>query len=531
MYYAAWSPDGRRIAYQQCNWQPPPGCELRVATLAGESDVVFRNEAGYSVVPAGWLPDGSALVVALDRADKTLSIGLVPTAGGSFTALRSISGWAGIYPEPVSVSPDRGWIAFTEGSPRDIHVISPDGRTARRITNHPADDHRPLWSPDGRHLAFLSTRNGNTALWTVAIRDGQPAAEPVRVKDGMQDATLRSWTARGLAYSESSRTTDIYTVPVDPASGEPIGSPRQIPYGRTGRNVGPRWSPDGKYLAFVSSSPAEPDRRAVVLLPSGGGAPREFPIPTSVYRSADSPGELRWFGDSRGLGFHGYDPRGERTLFRLTLATGDWKTFPFPVPLPGAGIEWDVDGSRYYYNSNFQNPTRGPGGNRIVERDLQSDRERVVFRGNEKGFDYYLGFKFSPDRRLLAFRSDQGIWILDVETGEARRVHDDVQETPTWSPNGRALLVPRTETPQTDKQVANLRLIPVDGGEVRQIPLGAELTRLLSSSRGTQRPMSSLAWSPDGGRLAFVLRARRDETLVLENPLALASALEAGARK
>ena len=535
---AAWSPDGKRIAYMQCPWQPPGrGCELRASTPGGEAKVMARSEPSAPVwpEPGGWLPDGTAVVVTLGRADRTYTIGLVPTAGGPFTPLRSITSWAGRYPAPPSVSPDGRWIAFTEGSQgmREIHAISPDGRTMRRITDHPADDHSPLWAPDGSHLSFISTRHGTPALWTVAIKDGQPAGDPVRIKDGMQDATLLSWTPRGLAYSDRVRTEDIYLVTVDPATGVPGGNPRPIAYRRSGRNVAPGWSPDGKYLAFVSSSPAEPDRQVVVLLPAAGGQPREFPIPTNLLY-AFAPYDLRWFGDSRGLGFSGYDARGDHVLFRLTLASAEWKTFPLPVKT-WTRIEWNADGSRYFY------ARQGFSGDdpAIVERDLQSDRDRIVFRAPPESQGTFRGLRFSPDRRSLAIKGNfdaEGIVVLDLETPQTRVVYDkaagetltpDSRAVPTWSPDGRALLVQRTE-----KQVTDLRLIPVDGGEVRRIPLGAELTKLLASGRGGPPPtLREIVWSPDGSQLALVLSASRIETLVLENPLALASAAGPGSRR
>ena len=541
VYGAAWSPDGQRIAYTQCPLQSQGGsfCELRAVTLARESSVIVRSQTEL-MWPGGWLPDGSAIVVIAGRLTagpeprRTGMIGLVPSDGGPFVPLRPISGWTGRLPPRPSVSPDGRWIAFTEGSPGDIHVISRDGRTARRITDHPAEDHFPVWSPDGRYLAFLSDRGGSGALWMVAFKDGQPAGEPVRVKDGMQDViSFLGWTTRGLAYSQFQRTDDIYTVPVDAASGQPNSDLRLIPYRRTGHNTVPEWSPDGKYLAFVSSSSSaleQPDRR-VVVLPSGGGEPREFPTP------AHRLWTLRWFGDSRGLGITGHDARGERTLFRLTIATGEWQTFPLraspALQWNGMYFDWNTDGSKYFYawQDNY-----APSELTIMERELQSDRERIVYREKPEAVeDRFRGLRFSPDRRSLSFRGIGGIHLLDVEATQVRVVHDEVPgetraagapaEGPTWSPNGRGLLAQRIENRDTDRRDIELRLIPADGGAVRRIPFSAELTRLLSSRPGAPRAgIQGVVWSPDGSRLAFAVRASRLESFVIEDPLALAGA-------
>ena len=61
-YFAAWSPDGRRIAYMQGDTRSSAPLELRVVTLAGKSSVISRNETG-AMTPGGWLPDGSAIAV------------------------------------------------------------------------------------------------------------------------------------------------------------------------------------------------------------------------------------------------------------------------------------------------------------------------------------------------------------------------------------------------------------------------------------------------------------------------------------
>jgi dipeptidyl aminopeptidase/acylaminoacyl peptidase len=78
------------------------------------------------------------------------------------------------------VSPDGKWIAYqstevdTSAWTRnvDIWVVPAAGGPPRRITDDPSSDSRPRWSPDGRRLAFLSTRDGGSQVWVVDAAGG-----------------------------------------------------------------------------------------------------------------------------------------------------------------------------------------------------------------------------------------------------------------------------------------------------------------------------------------------------------------------
>ncbi len=68
-------------------------------------------------------------------------------------------------------SPDGKRIAFT--SNRDgnyeIYVMNADGTGQRNLTNHPANDNFATWSPDSRKLAFVSNRDGHPAIYAMEV--------------------------------------------------------------------------------------------------------------------------------------------------------------------------------------------------------------------------------------------------------------------------------------------------------------------------------------------------------------------------
>jgi Tol biopolymer transport system component len=522
--FAVWSPDAQRVAYQQNNYSvdKEAASELRVTTLDGRSSVVHRIDHYGGVRPVGWTPDGTTLVAVIGRPDKTWAVGTLPAAGGPFTPLRSF-GWSN--PDP-RLSPDGRFIAYHDGEAgqRDVHVVSLDGRDTYRITDHPADDWGPVWSPDSGHLAFMSNRLGSVSLWAVGVKDGKSVAQATKVKDGMQSARPIDWTGRGVFYDQQTTTWDLYTVPMDPVEGRATGSPRPIPYSRTGRNVSPVWSPDGGRLAFVSSAPSEPTRRYVVVMPAGGGQAREFLIPTTSYQNPQAPYDLRWFGDGRGLGFSGTDSRGGAAAFRLTLDTGKWDTIPLPEQEYGATrIEWNRDGSALYF------ARRGSTNPGIFERAVNGDSERPVYRLSIP-VNSILSLEFSPDRKWLAFHQRiveanytgrARIMVLDVETGETRTVLEDVMSLTegwrlnplSWTPRGE-LLVKRSGTAGTAFEILR---VPVNGGAPRPFAIDAFSP---GNRREPQADLRFAKWSPDGRSMILGRVDYGSETFVIENPLA-----------
>jgi Tol biopolymer transport system component len=475
--FGLWSQDGRRVAYQLKKSGNGPA-ELRVATLDGRSTLVFRNESGH-VKPVGWTPDGSTILATVGRPDMTTAVGTIPAAGGGFTPLRSFS-WSDNRGGGFRLSPDGRFVAYEEGElgMRDIHVVSLDGRHSARITDHPADDFGPVWSPDSRHLAFTSGRTGTLALWAVEIKDGAPEGQPRKLVEGMTSERSIDWIERGIFFAQTRNTSDLYLSTVDPSAARSTDTPRQIPYPRTGRNITPMWSPDGKRLAFVSSTAAEPSRRYLVVMTPDGQETREFLIPTSSYQNPQSPYDVRWFGNGRGLGFSGVDSRGRKVVFRLTLGTGDWDMTDLPVQSTWSRIEWNDDGTAFYF-ARHSSVEANAG---IFERGFTSGVERLVYRLAERG--NMRSLQFSPNRKWLAFLLITGapepnsmtgrIMIVDVATLESRTMIEhsvrssdtnDLVNLVSWSPNGD-LLVWR---PGASGAPAETLLLPVNGGAPRAI--------------------------------------------------------------
>src|SRR6185369_5425449 len=114
------------------------------------------------------------------------------------------------FSEP-SLSPS-GDIAFVSGG--DIWTVPLAGGDARLLVSNPASDSRPVWSPDGKQLAFVSTRTGNGDIYVLDLPSG--VTRRVTFDDG-QDK-LDGWSRNGewLYFDSTSRDVagmnDVYRV-------------------------------------------------------------------------------------------------------------------------------------------------------------------------------------------------------------------------------------------------------------------------------------------------------------------------------
>jgi Tol biopolymer transport system component len=502
---AIWSPDGKEIVFVR-NFSPGSRndgpVEIAVTDLEGKSRVLYRVEntkEGFPV-PIEWLPDNSAILTGILHPEKPKILGLVPVSGGTFKELHTINGEVRLSSGSVDVSPDGHFIVFHDQNSKgkyDIYTIGADGSSLQVLSDHPADDRFPRWSPDGKHIVFLSQRHGRRALWGIAVKDGKPEGEPFFIKEG--DFDLLNWTKHGLAYQSSLLVQDIFTVSIDPETLEFAGKPRQIEYAPTGGNVCPSWSPDGKYLAFVSFDKSNGESK-IVVMSAEGGEPQEFSNPPKL----DVPlaiHDLRWLPDSSGLSLSDINRGGEgQKLWQLDLETGKWKEWPIPVRR-WTRTDWSKDGKSFlYWRRGFANEKPG-----IIERNPETGDERYVFKLT-KGQGVIRQIKFSWDFSKLAFTVGSGrIMLIDMESGENRLLGSELSGSLAWSPDGKHLIAAGERNKLGFPSA--MFFLSVDNGSKKKVDLGfPEGTTFFDPS-----------WSPDGKKLAFMAQSQILELFLMKN--------------
>jgi serine/threonine-protein kinase len=182
----------------------------------------FVYAAGKSAAPA-WQ------VVWLDKSDATLPLLAAP----------------GAYTEP-RLSPDGSKLAFMNGG--DIYVHDSDRDTISRLT-FTGGASMPAWAPDGKHIIFHTS----SLFWVRS--DG--AGVPQRVLEGPSAALPWSFSSDGrrLAYFEPRHETgqDLWTLPLDRTDPDHPTPGKPEPFLRRSANeVLPRFSPDGRWIAYRS---------------------------------------------------------------------------------------------------------------------------------------------------------------------------------------------------------------------------------------------------------------------------------------
>lgn len=320
------------------------------------------------------------------------------------------------------LSPDGEWVLYTvtttdvaaDRRNTDVWMVKWDGSVRTRLTHTPeANENAPRWSPDGRFISFLSSRQGpakGSQVW-VLDRTGGEARQLTKVKGGVSayewspDATRLALVARhggddpdapergtgpaptpkpividryqfkrdGQTYLTGTARTRIFVLDVSRGDAQLLTADGDFD------ETGPAWSPDGSRIAFVSNHDEDPDRTRN----------------TDVFVVDARPGTA-----SR----------------RLT-------TFAGPDGGGGSGLAWSPDGALIAYGQGSEPRLNFHSLTRLAVVPVAGGAPRVLTESLDRGTSL-AGFSQDGRRILFTVTDDQTVYLASLprEGGAVERI-------------------------------------------------------------------------------------------------------------
>jgi TolB protein len=284
------------------------------------------------------------------------------------------------------------FVSWRDGN-SEVYAMDADGSGPRNLTQNPAKkDVQPAWSPDGRSIAFVSSRDRHQ-----------------RMQPGVRTPPEQS---------------DIYVMNADGSRK------RNLTRDRASDDL-PTWSPDGRRIAFLHGR-GRGRGQLYVVNADGSGLRNLMKITAQAYFSS----RVVWSPDGRTIYFGRYlistDGSGARKL-------------PY-IPLIAV---WSPDGRQIAFVHNVSTGLPGPGA-----AGSKDDSEIYVMNADGSGtrrLTHNVGYDgepaWSPDGRKIAFQStktiggNREVYVMNADgSGKRNLTRNPAQDgSPSWSPDGRRI--------------------------------------------------------------------------------------------
>jgi dipeptidyl aminopeptidase/acylaminoacyl peptidase len=334
------------------------------------------------------------------------------------------------------------------------------------------------------------------AFVTLLIAAPASAAHPFQVEDMQKLSRLGStkispdgrWVAFTVTTSDVPRNRTVTNLWMVPASG---GAAQQLTFADRGANNSPRWSPDSRYLYFVSNR--IDSKPQIFRLPVGGGEAKPVTsVPTGVGDYFLSP-------DGKTIAFVAsvFPPCSDMACNEKAAKARNDDPVKVRVITDMPFRRWDewVDGKR---NHIFVIPSDGGEAKDLTPGDVDSPiwteggSEEVAFSpdGRELVFS-----RFSENESLTA-NSDLYVMPIGGGTPKAITTNKASDTTPSYSPDGRYIAYSATLRPMAESDVTRLFLYDRRTGEHRNV------------FEAVDRSIGSYIWAPDSKSLYVTFEDR-----------------------
>jgi Tol biopolymer transport system component len=370
------SPDGRLLAFGRFGARTAGNQDVWVQPVSG-GEARRLTSGQYAMVWAlNWTPDGAEIVFSEARGYGR-RMARVPLAGGAPQPVVGV----GENAASASVRGNRMVYAQSTPSVADLWRLPRPG--APRSTETPekllASSQNAAYSPDGRKIAFESSRGGATNIW-LSNADG---SHPVQLTSSNSESGTPRWSPDGrrlVVDSLEAGNWDLYVIRADG------GMPRRLTQEPSEDGTG-TWSRDGRWIYFHSDRSGRsevwkvpPDGGAVVQVTRGGG-----------YYAVESE-------DGRYLYYSKSSPSG---IWRAPLSGGDESEV---VKGPVFWGDWALTRQGIYYAATRSQVRREEF--EVQYLDFSSGRTTLLYR--KEGITHHWCLTVSPDEKWILFGEAPG---------------------------------------------------------------------------------------------------------------------------